>query len=64
MQTRVRARTQKYVVLIAFPRQQWLPERASILTFIRTLPVFLELSLFLFHTIGFILLVQWAYFVC
>ena len=31
----------EYVVLIAFPRQEWLCEGASVLTFICTLPLFL-----------------------
>ena len=39
--THARAHTQKYVILIAFPRQQWFRERASILLNIRTLPVLL-----------------------
>ena len=29
----VRSHTQKYVILIAFPRQQWLRERASVLRY-------------------------------
>jgi len=31
------------VIPTPFPRQQWLRERASVLTFIRTLPVFVVL---------------------
>jgi hypothetical protein len=34
-----------YVILITFPRQQWLRERALVLTFVRSLPVSLEFIL-------------------
>ena len=33
-----------YITLLAFPRQQWLRERASVLTFIRSLPVLLPVT--------------------
>ena len=33
----------EYVILIDFPRQKWLRERASLLMFIRALPVLLVL---------------------
>ena len=32
----------EYVIIIAFPRQQWLRESASVLTFIRSLPILLS----------------------
>ena len=32
----------EYVILTAFPRQQWLRERASMLRYVRTLPVLFQ----------------------
>jgi hypothetical protein len=38
---RMNINTKPYLILIAFPRQQWLRERVSVLEYIkRTLPVF------------------------
>jgi len=43
-------RHSEYVILIAFPQQQWLHERASV----RALPVFLRLSFIIFKRFVFI----------
>ena len=45
--TRKHAHTDQYVILIAFPQQQWLRERASMLRYTYITDIFLFLSFFL-----------------